>query len=109
MEDGARCTSGKPSADRRLPGRTIGCIVSAILVITREELTHVPRKRRILWSSLATLVTLALVATGAVYLRSEGMLRRVYAVPPHDIPIPTDSASIARGAHLVNAVGTLVR
>jgi cytochrome c553 len=69
-------------------------------------LTHVPRKRRILWSSLATLVTLVLVAAGAVWLRSEGMLRRVYSVPPHNVPIPTDSASIARGAHLVNAVGT---
>jgi hypothetical protein len=31
-------------------------------------LTHVPRKRRILWSSLATLVTLALIATGVLYL-----------------------------------------
>lgn len=68
MKDGARCTSGAWSTDRRLPGRTVGCIVSAILVPTREELTHVPRKRRILWSSLATLVTLAFIAISVLYL-----------------------------------------
>ena len=64
------------------------------------------RSRRILWIALAALVALVLVATGATWFRSEAMLRRVYAVPPHAVPIPNDSPSIARGSHLVNAVGT---
>src|SRR5215208_744956 len=64
------------------------------------------RRRRILWITLAALGALVLVASGATWFRSESMLRRVYAVPPHTVPIPTDSASVARGSHLVNAVGT---
>ena len=65
-----------------------------------------PRRRRILWITLAALAALVLVASGATWFRSEAMLRRVYAVPPHTVPIPHDSASVARGSHLVNAVGT---
>jgi cytochrome c553 len=66
----------------------------------------VARTRRTLWIALLALVGLLLVATGALYARSEAMLRRTYVVPQRPLAIPSDSASVARGAHLVNAVGT---
>ena len=64
------------------------------------------RTRRILWVTLATLLGVLLVGAGAVYARSESMLRRTYTVAQRPVAIPSDSASVARGAHLVNAVGT---
>jgi cytochrome c553 len=64
------------------------------------------RTRRIVLAHAGTLLGVLLAGTGVVYARSESMLRRTYAVAQRPIVIPTDSASVARGAHLVNAVGT---
>ena len=64
------------------------------------------RLRRTLSIVLLALIAVLLVGTGIVYARSESMLHRRYVVPQQPIAIPSDSASVARGAHLVNAVGT---
>ena len=64
------------------------------------------RIRRILGITGATLLGVLLVSAIGLYLRSESMLRRTYTVAQRRIDIPSDSASVARGAHLVNAVGT---
>jgi cytochrome c553 len=64
------------------------------------------RTRRILLVTLAALIGVLLAGAGVVYARSESMLHRTYAVAQRPIAIPSDSASVARGAHLVDAVGT---
>lgn len=48
---------------------------------------------------------LILVAAAAVYGFSEARYRKLYAVEPKAIAIPSDSAAIARGAHLVQTFG----
>src|SRR5690606_7443174 len=59
--------------------------------------------------ALAGVGALVLVLVGVVYLLSERELRRTYAVPAETTPaIPSDSAALARGAHLVHTVGTCV-
>ncbi len=65
-----------------------------------------PRITRIVLGIAGGIVAVAVLAIGALYAMSERQLRRVYSVPPHAIAIPTDSASVERGAHLVNAVGS---
>jgi hypothetical protein len=59
-------------------------------------------KRLLRWTgwSLASLVALAVLAYGIVYLLSERVLRHVYEVPPVTISIPTDPASIEEGRRL---------
>ena len=64
------------------------------------------RTRRILGITLATLLGVLVTGAIALYLRSEMMLRRTYSVALQPVGIPSDSASVARGSHLVNAVGT---
>jgi mono/diheme cytochrome c family protein len=51
---------------------------------------------------------LILVAAAAVYGFSEARYRRHYAVAPRTISVPTDSATIARGAHLAQTFGGCV-
>jgi cytochrome c553 len=55
---------------------------------------------------LVVLGAIALILATTAYVGSERQLSRTWTVPPHSIAIPTDSASVARGSHLVNAVGT---
>ncbi|MFI5233938.1 MAG: c-type cytochrome [Gemmatimonadales bacterium] len=50
------------------------------------------------------LVALAVVAACAVYFMSERHVTRRYALVTETIPLPTDSASLARGRHLARAI-----
>jgi mono/diheme cytochrome c family protein len=51
---------------------------------------------------------LILIATAAVYGFSEARYRRQYAVAARTIVVPTDSAALARGAHLAQTFGSCV-
>lgn len=53
---------------------------------------------------LALVVVLALLGAGVVYAASERRLRRTYDTSVDSVHVPTDSASIARGEHLVRNV-----
>jgi mono/diheme cytochrome c family protein len=57
---------------------------------------------------LAGAVTLLLIAAIAVYSLSERRGRKQYAIAPKTLVIPSDSASLARGAHVVSAIGKCV-
>jgi mono/diheme cytochrome c family protein len=57
---------------------------------------------------LSGAAALILIAAAAVYGFSEARYRRQYTVTPNAIAIPTDSQSIARGAHLVQTFGGCV-
>jgi mono/diheme cytochrome c family protein len=54
---------------------------------------------------LGTLAAVAIVAVGVVYAISEARFKRQYSVAPEQISLSSDSAVIARGAHLVSTVG----
>jgi cytochrome c553 len=61
--------------------------------------------------TLATGVTLILaavssIAIAALYMVSQRKLTAVYGAPMTRIAVPSDPASISRGAHLVEAIGT---
>ncbi|MEO8138771.1 MAG: cytochrome c [Gemmatimonadota bacterium] len=60
---------------------------------------------RWLLRGLALLLVVALAAVTTVYAVSSSRLARRLAIPDEAITIPTDSASIARGAHLASAIG----
>lgn len=49
---------------------------------------------------LGGIVVVLLVATGVLYALTERGLRRTYAIEPEPVAVPTDPASIARGAHI---------
>ena len=51
------------------------------------------------------LVVLIVVAAATVYAMSESRFRRLYALTPETITVASDSASVARGAHLASVVG----
>ena len=57
---------------------------------------------------VAGAAALILVAAAAVYGFSEARYRRQYAVAPRTISVPTDSAAIARGAHVAETFGGCV-
>lgn len=57
---------------------------------------------------LGALVVLVLLAAALVFLLSGRQLKRNYAVTPASVPVPTDSAAIARGTHLATAIGKCV-
>lgn len=59
-------------------------------------------KRLLRWiaGTVVGLAALGLVAYGVVYVRSEQILRRAYAVPAVTLALPTDAASIAEGRRL---------
>lgn len=54
---------------------------------------------------VGVLVLLVVVAAVTVFLKSNGEIRRVVTAPASSVTIPTDSASLAWGRHLVEAVG----
>jgi len=66
------------------------------------------RIRRLVVSSLAVIVALAAVALVAVYLLSERRISATYDFPSQSVVVPTDAASVARGEHIVQAIGTCV-
>jgi mono/diheme cytochrome c family protein len=51
------------------------------------------------------IVLLVLIAAGTVYALSSSKMNRSYAIDVPVVQVPTDSASIARGQHLTEAVG----
>lgn len=55
--------------------------------------------------ALGGLVALVVIAVAAVYALSEMRFRRTYTVPAEQIAVSDDSATLARGAHLVASVG----
>jgi mono/diheme cytochrome c family protein len=58
--------------------------------------------------ALGALVVLLIVAVLATYAASELRVRKRYAITPSALVVPTDSASIARGRHLAQAIGMCV-
>ena len=54
---------------------------------------------------IGTLVALVLVTAAGVYGFSERRMRGRFVVPEHALPIPSDSASVARGARLATIRG----
>ena len=55
---------------------------------------------------LAVVAVLVIIGTGVVYAASERKLRTKYDSSVTSVRVPTDSASIARGEHLVRNVIT---
>ena len=53
---------------------------------------------------IAAVLVLALIGAGVVFAASERKLRRTYDTSVDSVHVPTDSASIARGEHLVRNV-----
>src|SRR5215218_2516638 len=53
---------------------------------------------------IAAVLVLALVGAGVVYAASERKLRKTYDTTVDSVHVPGDSASIARGEHLVRNV-----
>jgi mono/diheme cytochrome c family protein len=58
--------------------------------------------------ALGAAVVVLIIAALAVYAISERRMHRTYAITPKPLILPTDSASLARGAHLARAVGMCV-
>src|SRR5690606_11676554 len=54
---------------------------------------------------LGSLLDLVLVAGGVLYVLGGSKLSRTYEVRTADLVIPTDSAALARGAHLARTNG----
>ncbi len=53
---------------------------------------------------LLGIVGLVVLAVGVLFALSSRAVGKKYAVTAHPVAVPTDSASLARGAHLVEAV-----
>ena len=60
---------------------------------------------RILAIGVGAVVALVAVSIGAVYVVSQRRIDASLTVAGHAVLIPTDSASIERGRHVVNAIG----
>lgn len=58
--------------------------------------------------ALGAVVVLLIVAVVVVYALSEQRMHRTFAITPKPLALPTDSASLAHGAHLVQSVGMCV-
>jgi mono/diheme cytochrome c family protein len=58
------------------------------------------------WLGIAvvTLIVGVVVGAGVAYARSSSRLAHKYTVPTETVAIPTDSAALARGAHIVDAI-----
>jgi cytochrome c553 len=54
---------------------------------------------------VGTLVLLLLAAYGVIYYQSEKRINQVYQVTPVKLAIPTDSASLALGEHMISIKG----
>lgn len=57
---------------------------------------------------LGGLLVIILIAVGFAYAKTSSRLNRTYPTTAEAVPVPTDSASIERGRHLVLAVGKCV-
>jgi mono/diheme cytochrome c family protein len=57
---------------------------------------------------LAGLVVFVVLASAAIYALSERRGHKQYAIAPKTLVIPTDSVSIARGGHIVRAIGKCI-
>src|SRR5690606_29074360 len=66
-----------------------------------------PMKKALKWTGIAlgSLLVLILILGGVMYFVGGSKLGRTYEVQTADLVIPTDSASIARGAHLARTNG----
>lgn len=64
-----------------------------------------PRWAKVILGVVGVLVLLIVVAAAALYGVSQHLIDRQYAVASHGLVHTTDSATIARGRHLVVAVG----
>jgi mono/diheme cytochrome c family protein len=53
---------------------------------------------------LGGLILVGIAAAGTVYAMSESRFRRTYSVPAETIGVANDSATLARGEHLVSAI-----
>lgn len=64
-------------------------------------------KRALKWLGygVGSIVALLIVAVGVVYALSSSKFSKSYPTTVESVAIPTDSASLARGKHLVEAVG----
>lgn len=62
------------------------------------------------WTGIVvgSIVGLLLLALGIVYIVSSIKLNAAYAVTPETIPVPSDSATLAQGKHLVTAIAKCV-
>jgi mono/diheme cytochrome c family protein len=58
--------------------------------------------------ALGVVVVVLIVATVAVYALAERRMHRKFAITPKALVLPTDSASLRRGAHLAQAIGMCV-
>jgi cytochrome c553 len=65
----------------------------------------VPRWLRWIGRALAGLVVLVLIAVATLYIVSSNRFQRTYEFPDSPVRAATDSASLARGRHLVDAIG----
>lgn len=55
---------------------------------------------------LGSLIVLVVIVVLVIVLIANGKLHKTYDITPEAITLPTDSASLARGAHLVNVLCT---
>ena len=64
-------------------------------------------KRALKWLGylVGAIVVLVVVAVGAVYAISSAKFGKSYPTAVETVAVPTDSISLARGKHLVEAVG----
>ncbi len=53
---------------------------------------------------VGALIGLLVIVAAVFYCKGSAVLSRAYSIPPENIPIPTDAASLARGRHFVQAV-----
>lgn len=65
---------------------------------------HMPRWLKRTGYVLGSILALVVGAVGAVYALSEYRFRRQYSVPGEQVAVSTDTAVVARGAHLVAAI-----
>lgn len=65
-----------------------------------------PKRHR--WRLLLAIAAVPVIAAAVLYAASEYALRHRFDVPRRDIPLLTDSASLARGRHLAVAIGKCV-
>lgn len=56
---------------------------------------------------VGSLLTLTLIAAGVLYALSQRRIAHRYEVAGHEVPVPEDSAAVARGEHIANIRGCL--
>lgn len=57
--------------------------------------------------TLGGLLALVIVALGVIFALTQRRIGTHYEVAGHDVPVPTDSASLARGEHVANLRGCI--